>query len=100
MRSWRVLVAELAIDDVVVEVGYADLFLVVREGDDVPGPTDWEATVQTDLRNHLPPGLHSLRAVTADHLEVRGEAVLRFSDGHRHLFRGNSPLAGVAAVVA
>jgi hypothetical protein len=94
-----VVLRELAIDDVSVDVGYADLFLVVREGEPEPGPTDWEATVRTELRQHLPPGRHQLRAVTRDDLEVIGDAVLRFSDGHRHLFRGDGHLAGVAAVV-
>ena len=28
-------------------VSYADVFIVLREGDDRPGPNDWEATVRT-----------------------------------------------------
>ena len=100
MRSCRVLLREVSIDDVAVEASYADVFVVLREGDEVPGPTDWEATLRTDLRQHLPPGRHELRAVTGDDQEVRGAAVLRFSDGHRHHFRGDGTLDGAAEVVA
>jgi hypothetical protein len=100
MRSCRVLLREVSIDDVAVDAGYADLFVVLREGDAVPGPNDWEATLRTDLRQHLPPGRHALRAVTRDDQEVRGDALLRFSDGHRHHFRGDGHLDGVSAVVA
>lgn len=98
MRSWRVTMRQLSIDDVDVDASYADLFLVVREGEDGPGPTDWEATVRTDARQHLRPGRYELRAVTGDDVEVRGPALLRFSDGHQHLFRGDGPLAGAADV--
>jgi hypothetical protein len=99
MRSWRVLIEGLAIDEEVVDTSYADLFVVVREGDLEPGPNDWEATVRTAARRHLRPGRYALRATTADGHPVEGAALLRFSDGHRHLFRGDSPLAGVAVVV-
>jgi hypothetical protein len=99
VRSWRVLIEGLAIDEVLVDTSYADLFLVVREGDDQPGPSDWEATVRTADRTHLRPGRYDLRATTADGHPVAGPALLRFSDGHRHLFRGDGPLAGVAVVV-
>jgi hypothetical protein len=98
MRSWRVLVDELAIDDVVVTTSYADVFLVVREGEDEPGPNDWEATVRTAGRTHLRPGRYALRAVTAEGHEVAGAALLRFSDGHQHLFRGDGHLAGGSVV--
>ncbi|HJR25541.1 MAG TPA: hypothetical protein VJ804_08715, partial [Acidimicrobiales bacterium] len=100
VRSCRVQLREVSIDDVAVDAGYADLFVVLREGDEVPGPTDWEAMVRTDLRQRLPPGRHELRAVTGDDQTVRGEAVLRFSDGHRHLFRGDGHLDGASQVVA
>ena len=99
MQSWRVLVRELSIDEVTVEVAYADVFVVLREGDAEPGPSDWEATVRTDLRHRLPPGRHELRAVTADDVELHGHALLRFSDGHQHLFRGDGTLGGSAGVV-
>ena len=90
----------MSIDDVAVDAGYADIFVVLREGDAVPGPTDWEATLRTDLRQHLPPGRHELRARVEDGLEVHGAAVLRFSDGHRHLFRGDGELDGASALVS
>ena len=48
MRSWRLLASRLAINEVDVEVAYADVFVVLREGDDRPGPNDWEATVRTN----------------------------------------------------
>lgn len=100
MRSWRVLVEAIAIDDQEVFTAYADLFLVVREGADEPGPNDWEATVRTSDRTHLRPGRHELRATTAEGHEVAGSALLRFSDGHQHLFRGDGPLAGAAVVTS
>ncbi|HEX4868358.1 MAG TPA: hypothetical protein VFV32_12155 [Acidimicrobiales bacterium] len=100
MRSWRLLASALAINAVDVEVAYADVFVVLREGDAQPGPTDWEATVQTAERQHLAPGSYELRAHTPDGQLLAGVAVLRFSDGQRHLFRGDGPLAGFDAAVA
>ena len=100
MRSWRVLVEELAIDDVVVPTSYADVFLVVREGAAEPGPNDWEATARTPERTHLRPGRYALRARTAEGHEVAGAALLRFSDGHQHLFHGDGPLEGGALVAS
>jgi hypothetical protein len=100
MRSWRVLLRELAVDGVPVTASYADLFVVLREHDDHPGPNDWEATLRTADRHRLGPGRHELLAHTAEGHEVQGWAVVRFSDGHQHLFRGDGPLAGVAGVVA
>jgi hypothetical protein len=100
MQSWRLLAATLAVDEVRLEVSYADLFVVLREGDTRPGPNDWEATVRTNERQHLRPGTYELRVDTPDGLVLRGQAVLRFSDGHQHLFRGDGDLAGVDAVVA
>jgi hypothetical protein len=94
------MISELSIDDVAVEVTYADVFLVLREGDLEPGPSDWEANIRTGLRHRLPPGRHELRAVTADEVELRGYALLRFSDGHQHLFRGDGHLAGGSDVLA
>lgn len=100
MRSWRVLLRDVAVDGVLVDAAYADVFLVVREPDAVPGPTDWEATVRTQERVGLRPGRHELLAHTADGHEVQGWAVMRFSDGHQHLFRGDGDLLGAGAVVA
>ncbi|MEX2293536.1 MAG: hypothetical protein WD691_07075 [Acidimicrobiales bacterium] len=99
MRSWRLLAARLAINEVDVEVAYADLFVVLREGDDRPGPNDWEATVRTAERHHLLPGTYELRVDTPDDLVLSGHAMLRFSDGHQHLFRGDGDLGGVDAAL-
>jgi hypothetical protein len=99
MRSCRVVLEDLAIDEVAVDTAYADLFVVVREGDEEPGPSDWEATVRTSGRQHLRPGRYVLRATTLEGHPIEGAALLRFSDGQRHLFRGDGRLAGVALVV-
>jgi hypothetical protein len=47
MRSWRLLADTLAINEIDVGIAYADVFVVLREGDARPGPNDWEATVRT-----------------------------------------------------
>lgn len=100
MRSWRLLLSALAVNEVSVDVDYADVFVVLREGDDQPGPNDWEATVRTSVRQHFPPGTYELRGDTPDALVLSGHAVLRFSDGHQHHFRGDGPLGGVADAIA
>jgi hypothetical protein len=100
MRSWRLLASGLAINEVDVEVAYADVFVVLREGDERPGPTDWEATVRTSDRQRFGPGTYELRVATPDGHTLEGHAVLRFSDGHRHLFRGDGHLGGSEAALA
>ncbi len=100
MRSWRLLLSEVAINEVAIVASYADVFVVLREGDDRPGPNDWEATVRTPDHQHLPPATYELRGGTPDHLTLCGHAVLRFSDGYQHHFRGDGELAGVDDVVA
>jgi hypothetical protein len=100
MRSWRLLLSDVAIDDVAVPVTYADVFIVLRDGDDAPGPNDWEATVRTRHRQHLRPGTYELRGGTLDDRSLHGHAVLRFSDGHQHHFRGDGRLGGAEGVVA
>jgi hypothetical protein len=100
MRSWRLLASGLAINEIEVEVAYADVFVVLREGDVRPGPNDWEATVRTADLQHMPPGTYELRVDTPDGLRLSGHAILRFSDGHQHLFRGDGELGGVDAVLA
>lgn len=100
MRSWRLLASALAINETDVAVAYADVFVVVREGDERPGPNDWEATVRTAERHHLPPGTYELRIDTPDGIVLSGHAMLRFSDGHQHLFRGDGDLGGVDAALA
>lgn len=99
MRSWRLLASRLAINEVDVAVAYADVFIVLREGDVRPGPNDWEATVRTSELQHLPPGTYELRVDTPDDLVLSGHAMLRFSDGHQHLFRGDGELGGVDAAL-
>ena len=100
MRSWRVLASELAINEVEVVADYADVFVVLRDGDTVPGPNDWEATVRTAERQHFPPGTYELRVGTPDAQSLCGHALLRFSDGHQHHFRGDGELGGVRGIVA
>jgi len=100
MRSWRLLAERLAINEVDVEVAYADIFVVLRDGDDRPGPNDWEANVRTAERQHLPPGTYELRVDMPDAHSLSGHAMLRFSDGHQHLFRGDGDLGGVDGALA
>ena len=100
MKSWRLLLCDLAINDVPVEVTYADLFVVLREGDHRPGPNDWEAIVTTPDRRHVPPGRHHLHAHTPDGLVLAGPALLLFSDGHQHHLRGDGALVGVDEALA
>ena len=75
-------------------LAYADVFVVVREGEAGPGPNDWEVTLQTVDDHHLQPGEHDLRLEALDGSALTGRALLRFSDGTRHLFRGDGHLAG------
>jgi hypothetical protein len=83
-----------------VEVQYADVFVVIREGAAAPAPTDWEVNVTSRERVRLEPGRHVLHACSSDGRVIEGPAALRFSDGHRHLFRGDGPLEGVAGLTA
>lgn len=100
MRSWRLLLSGVAINEIEVEVTYADLFVVLRDGDDRPGPNDWEATVRTANPLHFAPGTYELRGDTPDDLCLSGHALLRFSDGHQHHFRGDGHLGGVEDALA
>ena len=100
MRSWRLLLSDLALNEVDVAVSYADVFVVLREGDDRPGPNDWEATVRTPDRHHLAPGTYELRGGTPDARSLSGHAILRFTDGHQHHFRGDGPLRGLDDAIA
>jgi hypothetical protein len=87
-------VQRLAVNGIALEVSYADVFVVLREGDASPGPNDWEATIRTPERQHLPPGTYDLRASVPDGTVLEGHAVLRFSNGRQHLFRGDGHLTG------
>jgi len=99
MRSWRLLLTAVAVNEIPVEADYADLFVVLREGEDRPGPNDWEATVRTPIRQRVPPGTYELRGETPDGLTLSGHAVVRFSDGHQHHFRGDGLLGGVEQAI-
>ncbi|HEX6570358.1 MAG TPA: hypothetical protein VF015_14405 [Acidimicrobiales bacterium] len=106
MRSTRVLLDRLSAGavggaedgaEVVLDadaITYADVFVVVREGESGPGPNDWEVTLETCRDQHLRPGEHDLRLETLDGSRLSGRALLRFSDGTRHLFRGDGRLTG------
>ncbi len=100
MRSWRLLLRDVAINEIDVEVSYADVFVVLREGDAEPGPNDWEATVRTPEPQRFAPGTYELRGASADDVSLSGHAVLRFSNGLQHHFRGDGRLGGVEHVVA
>jgi hypothetical protein len=76
------------------EITYADVFVVVRDGETSPGPNDWEVTLQTRGPRPLRPGEHDLRLEAVDGSLLSGRALLRFSDGSRHLFRGDGTLTG------
>lgn len=83
-----------------MEAHYADVFVVLREGDEVPGPNDWEATVRTTDHQRLRPGTYELCFTTPDGHILSGRAILRFSDGEQHHFRGDGHLDGAAAALA
>ena len=90
----------MSVGDDDVGIRYADVFVVVREGEPGPGPNDWEATVRTPDHQHFPPGTYELRGGTHDDVSLSGHAVLRFSNGRQHHFRGDGHLGGVEHVVA
>jgi len=106
MRSTRLLVGRLSVEVVggaedgtrvsidPDAISYADVFVVVREGESLPGPNDWEVTLQTKRAQHLRPGEHDLRIEARDGTLLTGRALLRYSDGTRHLFRGDGRLTG------
>lgn len=94
MESYRIIANRVDIDGLPVEFGYADVFVVVRDGEDRPGPTDWEAQVHTDAPMRVAPARHDLAFTIADGTHLRGVAIVRFSDGRRHLFRGDAELEG------
>lgn len=97
MRQTRLVVDRMAVGADAFEpddITYADVFVVVRDGATGPAPTDWEVTLRTLHRCTVTPGRHQLVMSAADGTILRGAAVLRFSDGHRHLFRGDDDLSG------
>ena len=99
MRSWQLRVGTASVDGLPVELEQGHLLVVLREGDDRPGPNDWEVTLVTDPPRRVAPGRHRLRLGTVDGHRLSGHGVVRFSDGARHLLRGDSSLDGVDDVV-
>jgi hypothetical protein len=96
MRTTRLLLERLVVNGQEVDTNYADVFVVVREGADVPGPNDWEVTARSDNGVELEPGRHVLQLEVVDGTTLSGRALLRFSDGSRLLFRGDGHLSGFA----
>jgi hypothetical protein len=89
-----VLADRLTVGGDELDVAYADIFVVVRDGETGPGPNDWEVTAQTRGGRRLTPGEHELVVEALDGSTLSGRALLRFSDGRRHLFRGDGALSG------
>lgn len=99
MQATRFAVERLSVDGVPVEASYADLYVVVREGESGPGPSDWEAQLHSAEPRTIPSGRHTLGFDIADGTHLHGEAIVRFSDGTRSLFRGNGVLHGFAPML-
>ena len=99
MRSVRVELDGATIGAVALTLQQGHLHVVVREGDEVPGPSDWELLVVTDEVADVRPGAHVVGIRTIDGHRLRGRALVRFSDGHRHLLRGDGELGGVEHVL-
>ena len=98
MRSWKLAIDAAVLDGERLDLQHAELLVVLREGDERPGATDWELNVVTADRRRVAPGIHVVR-LDADEHHLTGRAVVRFSDGHRHLLRGDDHLDGVAAAL-
>lgn len=94
MESYRIIASHVDLDGLPVDIGYADVFVVVREGDEKPGPTDWEAQFHTEHFVTVDLARHDLAFDVPDGTTLRGTAIVRFTDGHRHLFRGDDDLHG------
>ncbi len=94
VETHRILLHHVDVDGLPVEFDYADVYVVVREGRTAPAPTDWEAQVRTNQFERISPGRHDLALTSPDGACLRGSAFVRFSDGHRHLFRGDDDLDG------
>lgn len=99
MRSFRIVAGRLDLDGMPLRITSAQVFVVIREGEDGPGPTDWEVNVVTDEAHHVEMRRHDLAVHVPDGTTLRGPAIVRFSDGRRHLFRGDGRLEGFAVDV-
>ena len=89
MRTWRYLVTGFAVGDDVLKIDYADLFIVERDD----GSVEWESQARTPAPHVLSAAVHRLEITTPEGT-LRGDALLRFTDGARHLFRGDGELLG------
>ena len=94
MESYRIIANRADVDGVPIEFAYADVFVVLRAGASLPAPTDWEAQIHTDRTVSIAQARHDLAFGVPDGTQLRGPAIVRFSDGHRHLFRGDGDLDG------
>ncbi len=94
MESYRIIASHVDVDGVPVVFSYADVFVVLRDGASSPVATDWEAQIHTDRTLTISQARHDLAFGVADGSCLRGAAIVRFSDGHRHLFRGDDDLSG------
>lgn len=95
METHRILLSHVDIDGVPVDFDYGDVYVVLREPGQVrPAPTDWEAQLRTSQFETVTSSRHELALTSPDGVTVRGAAIVRFSDGHRHLFRGDDDLSG------
>jgi len=88
------LLDRLVVNGQELSTSYADVFVVIRDGANAPGPNDWEVTARSDNGVSLEPGEHVLQLEGLDGTTLTGRALLRFSDGTRLLFRGDGHLAG------
>lgn len=97
VRTQRILLDQISVDGRPVEASYGDLFIVLREGASEVAWTDWEVNLQTEGREYVAAARHELRLQAPDGVEYHGTVIVRFSDGRRHLFRGDGELGGVTA---
>ena len=94
MESYRIIASHADVDGVPVDFSYADVFVVLRDGVPFPAATDWEAQIHTDRSVPIAQARHDLAFEIADGTCLRGPAIVRFTDGRRHLFRGDGDLDG------
>lgn len=94
MESYRIIANHADVDGVPVQFSYADVFVVLRDGAPFPAATDWEAQIHTHRHVDIAQARHDLAFEVADGSCLRGPAIVRFSDGRRHLFRGDGDLDG------
>lgn len=88
------MLSHVDLDGMPIRFDYGHVYVVVREGEDGPSPTDWEANITTDDFVPVTAARHDLALTAPDGTCYRGAAIVRFSDGHRHLFRGDAHLDG------